>query len=595
MIFYGDRVRPMRTNDGLSATMEALDAAVRQAAPIERHAGLVEALIAAGEIAQGVSDAAFDATGHDDAPDAERAVMAVVHRLALLAGRSWDSGLERVPASLPAGLRGLVAAARDIGLPEQVAVRQPEGYAHYAVYPEAYWSAARAQGAAPAAQVIGIRSIGTSLSAMVAAAMGANVPLTVRPSGHPYARSIRAGPRLDAALRADPSAMRAIVDEGPGLSGSSFGAVADALEQRGVAADKQLFFPSHGNGPGMQASASDRARWKRARRHVVDFDRLVLRAATPAHRLEAWVFDITGAPLGPLQDLAGGRWRGARFGPEEPWPPCDAQNERRKFLLRAERGTFLLKFAGAGESGRRTFARAQALAGAGFSPPPLGLRHGFLVERWREDLATFDRTRVDRRAFLRHLGAYLAFRGRTLAAAPDAGALVDTLFEMMLENARERLGRAAEPLGRWRAHLSRLAPQVSRVQTDNRLHVWEWLTASDGGWIKTDAIDHCAGHDLIGCQDVAWDAAGATVEFDLVPAEQLELLAIMDRDTGRAVSRDLFRFCKAAYAAFQLGAFSMARDRNDGRDAVRADRAVDRYAAFLLRASRLAPDGELSG
>ncbi len=595
MIVYGDCVRSVRTNDGLSAVAEAMQAGPRQSMPIERHAGLIEALIAAGEVAQGVSDAALLVAGHDDASDAERAVMAVVHRLAVLAGRSWDNGLEAVPASFPAELTEVMSALGDLALPERIAVRQPEGYAHYAVYPESYWTAAKALGPARAVQVIGIRSIGTSLSAMVAAVLGADVPLTVRPAGHPYAREVRAGPRLDAALRAEPWAMRAVVDEGPGLSGSSFGAVAEALEQRGIGVDKVVFLTSHGNGPGAEASTGHRARWARTRRHAVDFDRLVLRATTPAHRLESWVSDITDAPLGPMQDLAGGRWRGVRFASENRWPPCDAQNERRKFLLQTKQGTFLLKFAGIGESGRRTFARARALAGAGFSLPPLALRHGFLVEPWREDLLPIDPARLDRRGFLRHLGGYVAFRGRTLAAAPDSGASVEALFEMMLHNAREGLGGADGPLARWRPHLPRLARQVSRVQTDNRLHVWEWLTSADGRWIKTDAVDHCAGHDLIGCQDIAWDAAGAAVEFDLRPEEETELLAILDGDTGRTVSRELFRFCKPAYAAFQLGAFSMARDRSDGNDARRAGRAVDRYAGILRRDANLPIAGKLWG
>ena len=56
---------------------------------------------------------------------------------------------------------------------------------------------------------------------------------------------------------------------------------------------------------------------------------------------------------------------------------------------------------------------------------------------------------------------------------------------------------------------------VRRVETDNRLHAWEWLHTPDGRLLKTDALDHHAGHDLIGCQDITWDIAGATVELDL--------------------------------------------------------------------------------
>ncbi len=580
MIFYGDQVRSVRTGDALAELAEILQAGPGLCLPIERHAALISAVIGAGELAQGVSDAAFLANGVDDCTDSERAIMAIVHRLALLAGHSWDQGLAGAPPDAVAALALSLDALRNGALPDEIVMRQPEGFAHYAVYPECYWMAAKALGPSPDAQVIGIRSIGTSLGAMVAAALGADVPLTVRPAGHPFAREIRAGARLEAALRANASSMRAIVDEGPGLSGSSFGAVADALEQRGIVESKLVFFPSHSNAPGPEASPRHRARWARARRFVTDFDALALRAAAPEQRLDCWARDITGAPLAPLLDLGRGNWRA---GPQERWPPCDSQNERRKFLLEAERGRFLLKFAGLGESGRRTLARAEALAKAGFCLPVLGMRHGFLVERWRDDLACLDLAKLDRTAFVRHLGAYLGFRARALPARPDSSASLEALYGMMIHNAPPPLGGPDGRLAQWKPHLARLALQSRRVETDNRLHAWEWLTSEDGRWIKTDAVDHCAGHDLIGCQDIAWDAAGAAIEFDLAPDQEAALLAVLDNAAGRAISRELVSFCKPAYAAFQFGAFSMARDRSEGAEAVRLGRAVQRYADAINR------------
>ena len=83
--------------------------------------------------------------------------------------------------------------------------------------------------------VIGIRSIGTGLAALVAAALGAKPPVTVRPTGHPFRREVSSGPSLHGGAYRGSHAPYAIVDEGPGLSGSSFGAVADWLEARGVA------------------------------------------------------------------------------------------------------------------------------------------------------------------------------------------------------------------------------------------------------------------------------------------------------------------------------------------------------------------------
>ena len=76
--------------------------------------------------------------------------------------------------------------------------------------------------------VVGIRSIGTTLSAVAAAAARARgiaaERITVRPQGHPYNRTAEfTAEQMAAVSRAVSSgASFVVVDEGPGLSGSSF-------------------------------------------------------------------------------------------------------------------------------------------------------------------------------------------------------------------------------------------------------------------------------------------------------------------------------------------------------------------------------------
>jgi hypothetical protein len=154
---------------------------------------------------------------------------------------------------------------------------------------------------------------------------------------------------------------------------------------------------------------------------------------------------------------------------------------------------------------------------------------------------------------------------------------------MLRHNAAEALGPEA---GLAFEHLagtaSGLERRVRRVETDNRLHRWEWLQDRDGALLKTDALDHCAAHDLVGCQDIAWDIAGAAVELDLDADEQAELRARAGREAGHAVDPDLLRFLIPCYAAYQLGAWTMARAADDDPDeAVRLDREVARYARHL--------------
>src|SRR3954463_343580 len=65
-------------------------------------------------------------------------------------------------------------AIPDAGLPAQVEVTVPEGYSQYAVYPEMYLESAkrcRAELGQFEAICLGLRSIGTSLSAVVTAAL----------------------------------------------------------------------------------------------------------------------------------------------------------------------------------------------------------------------------------------------------------------------------------------------------------------------------------------------------------------------------------------------------------------------------------------
>ena len=578
MLVYGDAAEPTTAAAVLARIAESLKAAECLDAGIERHAELVSAFIEAGGLAQGVADAEFARRGCDARSPAQDTAMALVLALADAVRRSWDTGFSALPLPFVE-----VAALDPAALPHSITIKRPEGYAFYALYPEAFAAAAQAlaRGARPI-RVIGIRSIGTGLAAMAAAALGAPAPVTVRPVGHPFQRTVALAPALEDELLSDPDAVFAIVDEGPGLSGSSFGGVADFLEHGGVPASRIVFLPGHANSLGAEASPADRARWAAARRPVVEFHDLVLRAPSPVQRLETWLADLLGPLDSPLQEISGGRWREVRGLHADP-PPVHHYQERRKFLVRTGGEAWLAKFAGLGREGARKRALGQALFETGFVPEPAGLRHGFWVERWIENARPLD-LRADRSALLALLPRYLGFRARHFPAEAHEGASLAGLHEMARVNASEALGaEAAGALDRWTPHLPRLEVQAFRVRTDSRLHAWEWLV-TDGRILKTDALDHHAAHDLVGCQSVAWDIAGAAVEFDLSEAEQAALAGAVGREAGRALDPALVAFCKLAYAAFQLGAWTMAADAHAGHNEEPRLRAIaQRYTAQLRR------------
>jgi hypothetical protein len=412
--------------------------------------------------------------------------------------------------------------------------------------------------------VIGLRSIGTSLAAAVAARLGAEA-LSVRPVGHPLRRELALGGPLRDRLRRHRGCFL-VVDEGPGISGSSFGSVADALEALGVPLARIVFLPSHSAELGPCAAPSHRERWARSRR---------LTATYPtADAVAGWFADLVG-PVTQIDDLSGGAWRRDR--PEPAWPPAAPVVERLKFRLTGPQGRFVARFAGLGATGEGKLVAARRLHAAGFTPEPLGLCRGFLLERWVEG----GRLGAWNRRMLAHLGRYLGFRAGALTACGDGAGLAE-LGRMAVHNAAQLGGpdlgdRVAARLAR----IDRLGGLVP-VRIDGRLHPWEWLRAADGRLCKCDALDHATAHDLVGCQDIAWDVAGAIVELGLSePAAEALRRAVGDA-AGGPVSTEAVAAFRLCYAAFQGGLWRMAGESGP-EGAPRTERQVRRYLAELRR------------
>lgn len=579
MIFYGKAGRPVAVAAAV-AEVEGWIAEARVPAPaIARHGAWVSALVAAGGLAQGLADAG--------APSGEAAALALAASLAGVMGRSWDSGLVDLPADAPAAVAAGLARLKGLlpTLPEAVEIRRSEGFAHYAVYPEGFWQAAARLDPPLPTRVLGIRSIGATLAACAAAALGAPTPVTVRPVGHPFARVVEPGTAAAAALREGRDAVWALVDEGPGLSGSSFGAAAEALGRAGVPPWRLVVLPSHGGDPGAMASEAHRRLWSQARRTPAAGEALWGPEAGPGRRLADWFGDLTGPLRAPPEDVAGGAWRRRHWADEGAWPAVDRQNERRKYLAEGEGGGVLLRFTGLGSFGRAKVARARSLAAAGFGLEPLAWRHGFLAEAWRGDLRPLTGPDLDRPALLRRTAAYLAFRARAFPAAPHDGAAPGVLLAMARANAAEALGdAAARGIERWAGRLPALAARAHPVAIDGRLAPHEWLRDAAGRLVKTDALDHCCGHDLVGCQDIAWDVAGAAVEYGLSGEETEALRAAVSRGAGRPCDPGLLRFFAIAYPAFRVGALTMALGRETGAEAVRLAAALAAAVAALGRA-----------
>jgi len=482
----------------------------------------LDTLIGLGEIEAGVADALCSEQ------DREVPLTRALRGLSLEAARAWLDG------------RRFAFEPPD-GLPQRVFLGIPEGYAYYGLYPEMYVEAAERfaagclrGGDSSRVGVIGVRGIGTSLSAVVAAALeraGCAVESwTVRPRGHPFGRIVQCDPSLELAWQSRAIGWWAVVDEGPGLSGSSMTSVAAKLAKLGVPDARIVLFPSWEASAEQFVSGEARARW-------------------PLHRKYTGRFRAPGG-----LDISAGEWRRITYADSADWPAVQPQHERRKYLSREMAGgrRTLLKFAGLGRFGRRKLERAERLWQAGFGPRPLGFGNGFLHLEWVEGRPVRELTP----ALFETMARYLAFLRDEFPGGE--GASTDELLDMI----RANTGRE------WRGK----APDLPVCGVDGRMLPHEWIE-TERGYIKTDALDHHDGHFLPGCQPVAWDVAGAAVEFGLGAEATARLAAECGAGAGLS-------FYLTAYAAFRRGYAALAETALAGTaDGVRFAELGRTYAA----------------
>lgn len=572
MLVYRDQKRTMAVAQELArfrAAARALDG------PPFEHDRAVELVVGFGELEAGVADALL--------PDSDWPipVTTAFRQASLLLGHalyhSWrqTGQASRWLSQFQDELKKLYG----LDLPETAQVSVPEGYAYYGLYPEAYILAAQrfsSERRPSRAVVIGIRSIGTSLSAIVAATLDElrclTVSYTVRPQGHPFDRQLILSAALEDEWRLLNGAYFLVVDEGPGLSGSSFLSVARALARCGVPEERIVLLPSWIPAGASLLSSQARASWDRYEKHAATFE-------------QVWAERRSLFPSGAeAVDLSGGRWRELAFNSPGEYPAVNPQHERIKYRVKLPDGQIqMYRFVGLAGYGRARLARQEQLAEAGLAPRPLGLVHGFLATEMvhGQPLAQADQP------VLEAIAAYSAFLAENSA---EPGVPFGEMVEMVRVNTTEGLGADwGERLG-WLARYETIAADAPACRVDGRMLPHEWLKTPDR-LIKTDGIDHGDDHFLPGSQNIAWDLAGACVEFNLTAAQRTFLL---DRYGELTKDRDMARrlpFYLAAYLAFRLGYAAMARDSLEGTaDGKRFQSLVVKYADQLRHVIRAASE-----
>jgi hypothetical protein len=484
------------------------------------------------------------------AADLECALEDAKHAGAPLARTLSDALAEAWLGKEASSMARALELLRDLTLPSELRLRRPEGFAFYALDPRAYAHAALhvVSGKRPVC-VVGVRTIGTSLSAIVRASLVlGGVPacrITVRPGGHPWDRRLSLDAREAQRVRAAAEDSDfVIVDEGPGLSGSTFLAVGEALRAQGVPASRVLFLTSHPVVP-------ERLLAKDAARRFAPF---------ACRAVVGW-----SPPAGAV-DFSGGAWRAhARLGS---WPPSWRLQERAKYF-EPTHGWFY-KFSGFAPYGRVVSERAGLLADAGYGPSVTAAEAGFLGYRWVQGRAA--RARRDRHRSLPFMAEYAAFRARELGADLTRPRELETMTAV---NVHEALGVHLPPS----FELDVRTPVI----VDGRMLPHEWVVTDAGALLKTDGADHGDDHFFPGPVDIAWDLAGAVIEWDLDPSERGALCAAFERASGDRVAHRLPAY-EIAYGAFRLGVATFAVRDSIEEDAQRWRRARHYYRERLRTA-----------
>jgi hypothetical protein len=471
---------------------------------------LTESLLRAGELECSITDAAM--------PDPH------YRQLALWLTQLTDALADAlVSARCKPLCFDAFAPLLSLAIPEHLECSPPEGFCFYALHPIDFANFP-VSSRLPAC-VIGIRSIGTTLSAVLAARFkntGAwTRRFTVRPTGHPYERELAfTSDQIRIVAEADSrGAEFFIADEGPGLSGSSFLSVGEALADAGIARNRIAFIGS-------------------VEPHM---EKLVAPHAAARWRSFNWyrIPSIERPPEEAKICLSAGGWRDRVFAGTNDWPGVWTQLEPQKFLSAS--GDEFYKFIGHGHYGQSVRGRYEHLANAGFGPTVRSVENGFAT--FPVITGRFCRKSDISRATIYRLASYCAFRAREMGSM----CCEPKLRESVRFNLAQELG----------TDCGLTLETVKLVIPDANMFPYEWIATEDGTILKLDGAMHGENHFFPGPVDIAWDLAATIVEWEMSPeaaATFLDAYASLSKDAAQGRIHDYL----LAYLAFRTSYLAMA-------------------------------------
>jgi hypothetical protein len=242
--------------------------------------------------------------------------------------------------------------------------------------------------------------------------------------------------------------------------------------------------------------------------------------------------------------------------------------ERFKFLSHDKVSIF--KFEGFGQFGDEVFSRALRLAQAGFAPAAEPAGDGMI--RYSVVRSQPLTPHAVSRDLLDFIARYSAFRKREFSLPREA----TRLDEMLRFNLAQAFGTEV-------SLDSELLAATNPVLVDGRMQPHEWIRNGHGHLIKVDGCTHGDDHFFPGPTDIAWDLAGAIVEWNLDAGASDFLLSRFHQLSGDN-PRPRIAVFTLAYAVFRLAYCKMASTTAvSTTDNALLQRAISRYRALARR------------
>jgi hypothetical protein len=465
-------------------------------------------------------------------------------------------------------------------LPALIPLCIPEGFVYYGLYPETYIQAADiflSEIKPESVVIVGIRTIGTQLSALVAARMEKYRckvdSFTVRTKGHPFSRYIEFSEQQKQRLSKNDSTWVIVVDEGPGLSGSTICGTLLKINECGVPRERTVVFPSWIPDGKLFISAIARSIWGDYKKYLGSFDEMWIRNGRLEKQFDKRIY----------REISCGMWRSYLMRNEDSFPAVHPNHERRKFILcNNEQESFsIAKFAGLGRYGEIVANRGCLLALTGLTPAIHKFTDGFIEMDFIEGGLVVPGEPDNK--LLETVARYCTFLKVNCAAEPTT--TYSSIMEMIRVNVGEGLG------SQWLGKVDILEKLYSSsiyedrvVDIDGRMFPHKWVKTASG-YVKIDHLEHHADEFFHGPQNIAWDLAGFSVEFELSQKKRDILVQLYIQYSNDYSIIEVLPFFIIAYLSFRLGYVSLASQSLRGQaDSLRFDTLIAKYKADLIKA-----------